>query len=63
MRLAAALGWYWSLRSMKIEGAELIAEALGLPGAAETADTERLAVAYAMGALLAADTPLHDTAP
>ena len=61
VRLAAALGWYWSLRSMKIEGAELIADALGVPGATETKDTERLAVAYAMGALLAADTPLHET--
>ena len=61
VRLAAALGWYWSLRSMKIEGAELIADALGVPGATETKDTERLAVAYAMGALLAADTPLRDT--
>ena len=61
VRLAAALGWYWSLRSMKVEGAELIAEALGVPGATETPETERLAVAYAMGALLAADTPLRDT--
>ena len=58
VRLAAALGWYWSLRSMKIEGAELIGEALGVPGAAESADPEHLAVAYAMGALLTADTPL-----
>jgi len=61
VRLAAALGWYWSLRCTKIEGAELIADALGVPGATETKDTERLAVAYAMGALLAADTPLRDT--
>jgi hypothetical protein len=61
VRLAAALGWYWSLRSMKVEGAELIAEAVGVPGAADTADPERLAVAYAMGGLLAADTPRHDT--
>ncbi len=61
VRLAAALGWYWSLRCMKIEGAELIADVLGVPGATETKDTERLAVAYAMGALLAADTPLRDT--
>ena len=32
MRLAAALGWYWSLRSMKIEGAELVADALSAVG-------------------------------
>jgi predicted ATPase/DNA-binding SARP family transcriptional activator len=59
--LAAALGWYWSLRSMKVEGAELIAEAVGLPGAAESADAERLAVAYTLGAVLAVDTPLRET--
>ncbi len=59
--LAAALGWYWSLRSMKIEGAELIADAVGVPGAAETEDTERLAVAYAMGAQLAMETSRHET--
>jgi predicted ATPase/DNA-binding SARP family transcriptional activator len=58
--LAAALGWYWSLRSMKVEGAELIAEAVSVPGAADTADTERLAVAYALGAMLAADTASQD---
>jgi len=46
---------------MKIEGAELIAAATGVPGAADSADTERLAVAYAMGGLLAADTPLSET--
>ncbi|HMD23513.1 MAG TPA: hypothetical protein VKH61_05390, partial [Streptosporangiaceae bacterium] len=46
---------------MKIEGAELIADALGVPGATETKETERLAVAYAMGALLAMDTPLRAT--
>ena len=28
---AAALGWYWSLRSMKVEGAELIAERSASP--------------------------------
>jgi hypothetical protein len=60
VRLAAALGWYWSLRSMKVEGAELIAEALSARGAAG-ADPEHLAVAYAMGALLAIETPLHVT--
>ena len=60
MRLAAALGWYWSLRSMKVEGAELIGEALSAPGGA-AADPEHLAVAYAMGALLAIETPLRVT--
>jgi predicted ATPase/DNA-binding SARP family transcriptional activator len=59
--LAAALGWYWSLRGMKLEGAELVGEALAVPGAAESADPEQLAVAYALGGLLTADTPLHDT--
>ena len=58
--LAAALGWYWSLRSMKVEGAELIAQATGVPGAEETADAERLAVAYVLGAVLAIDTPLRE---
>ena len=61
MRLAAALGWYWSLRTMKVEGAELIGEAVGVPGAVAAADPEHLAVAYAMGALLAIDTPLRAT--
>jgi len=60
VRLAAALGWYWSLRSMKVEGAELIGEALSAPGGA-AADPEHLAVAYAMGALLAIETPLRVT--
>jgi predicted ATPase/DNA-binding SARP family transcriptional activator len=61
VRLAAALGWYWSLRSMKVEGAELIGEAVSVPGAVAVADPENLAVAYAMGALLAMDTPLRAT--
>ena len=60
VRLAAALGWYWSLRSMKVEGAELIGEAVSAPGSA-AADPENLAVAYAMGALLAIDTPMRTT--
>jgi len=62
VRLAAALGWYWSLRSMKMEGADLIADALAVPGAEETAGTEQLAVANAMGALLAIDTPRQERA-
>jgi predicted ATPase/DNA-binding SARP family transcriptional activator len=61
VRLAAALGLYWFMRGMKLEGAELVSEALGVPGAAESADPEHLAVAYMMGALLTADTPLHYT--
>jgi tetratricopeptide (TPR) repeat protein len=73
VRLAAALGWYWFLRSMKVEGAELIAEALSArggdppeppaPGATHPPGPplEHLAVACAMGALLAIDTPLRAT--
>jgi len=57
--LAAALGWYWSLRGMKLEGAELVGEALNVPGAAESADPVQLAVAYALGGVLAAETPLQ----
>jgi hypothetical protein len=60
VRLAAALGWYWILRSMKVEGAELIAAAIGLPGA-DAADPEQLTVAYTMGGLLTADTPMQET--
>ncbi len=59
VRLAAALGWYWFLRGMKLEGAELVGEALGVPGAAESADPEHLTLAYTMGTLLTADTPLQ----
>jgi tetratricopeptide (TPR) repeat protein len=59
VRLAAALGWYWFLRGMKLEGGELVGEALGVPGSAESADPEHLTLAYTMGALLTADTPLH----
>jgi len=62
VRLGAALGWYWFLRGMKLEGAELIGEALGVPGADQAADPEHLAVAYTMGALLIADTPLQTSA-
>jgi predicted ATPase/DNA-binding SARP family transcriptional activator len=60
VRLAAALGWYWILRSMKVEGTELIAAAIGLPGADAT-EPEHLAVAYTMGGLLTADTPMQET--
>jgi predicted ATPase len=62
VRLSAALGWYWFLRGMKLEGAELIGEALGVPGATDSAEPEHLAVAYTMGALLIADTPLQTSA-
>jgi predicted ATPase/DNA-binding SARP family transcriptional activator len=67
VRLAAALSWYWFFRGMKLEGAELIGEALAVPGvvgsvgSAASADAEHLAVAYTMGALLTADTPLQHT--
>jgi predicted ATPase/DNA-binding SARP family transcriptional activator len=62
VRLAAALGWYWFLHGMKLEGAELVGEALEVPGVAEAAEPEHLAVAYTMGALLIADTPLQTSA-
>jgi predicted ATPase/DNA-binding SARP family transcriptional activator len=55
--LVGSLGWYWWLRSLKIEGAELAAEALAIAGEPADEDgTERLALAYTMGALLAGDT-------
>jgi predicted ATPase/DNA-binding SARP family transcriptional activator len=69
--LVGALGWYWWLRSLKAEGAELAAEALALvPGGATPRDPpeyggaprppvppgEPLALAYTVGALLAGDT-------
>jgi predicted ATPase/DNA-binding SARP family transcriptional activator len=58
VRLAAALGWYWSLRSMKIEGAELVADALSAAGD-PAPPAESLAEAYIMGGLLAAETPMQ----
>ncbi len=62
VRLAGALGWYWWLRSMKVEGTELIADAVDAPRSPDSDDqaTERLAAAYAMGAMLAIDTPHRD---
>ncbi len=63
VRLTAALGWYWWLRSMRLEAVDLIAEVVGMPGAAEAADTEALAVMYGIGALLAADTPAGQRSP
>jgi predicted ATPase/DNA-binding SARP family transcriptional activator len=63
--LAAPFGWYWLLRSMKVEGSDLIAEAVEAPRgkrAPTGRDTERLAVAYATGALLAVETPRQDRA-
>jgi predicted ATPase/DNA-binding SARP family transcriptional activator len=50
--LAGDLGWYWWLRGLKAEGAELIADALTLAGRAAA---EPAAVARTMGALLAMD--------
>jgi predicted ATPase/DNA-binding SARP family transcriptional activator len=61
--LVGPLGWYWWLRSLKTEGAELAAEALAIAG--ETADedgTERLALAYTVGALLAGDSSRSESA-
>jgi len=63
VRLAAALSWYWWLRSMKVEGAELIAGAVDLPRSPGTEpDAEALATVYAMGALLSIDTPVSGLA-
>jgi predicted ATPase/DNA-binding SARP family transcriptional activator len=59
--LAGSLGWYWWLRNIKAEGADLIAAALTL--AARATDIERLAVAYTMGGLLGVDTAYVDDAP
>ncbi len=54
--LVGALGWYWWLRSLKTEGAELAGEALAIAGEPVGEDaTERLALAYTVGALLAGD--------
>jgi len=63
VRLAAALSWYWWLRSMKVEGAELIAGAVDLPRSpGAQPDAEALATVYAMGALLSIDTPVSGLA-
>jgi len=59
--LAGSLGWYWWLRSLKAEGADLIAAALTLAG--QASDTERLAVAYTMGGMLGFDTVHVQEAP
>jgi predicted ATPase/DNA-binding SARP family transcriptional activator len=61
VRLSAALGWYWSLRGLKVEGADLVAAVLAVPGL-DAVEPEHLAVMYALGGILAADTPLHLTA-
>jgi predicted ATPase/DNA-binding SARP family transcriptional activator len=59
VRLTAELSWYWWLRCLKVEGAELIAGAVDISGGpAAEPDTESLAIAYMMGAMLALDTPL-----
>jgi predicted ATPase/DNA-binding SARP family transcriptional activator len=62
--LVGALGWYWWLRSLKTEGAELAAEALAIAGEAAAGEdgTERLALAYTMGALLAGDASRSESA-
>jgi predicted ATPase/DNA-binding SARP family transcriptional activator len=66
-RLLAAVGWYWWLRSLKKEGADLATEVLdmiaALPDEARRAIApERLAVANAMAGMIAFDTPRQDTA-
>lgn len=54
IRLAAASGWYWWLGGHKAEGADLVRQALAVPGATpDTVDAEQLAVAHAMLALFA----------
>jgi predicted ATPase len=61
--LVGALGWYWWLRSLKTEGAELAGEALAIAGQAADEDgTERLALAYTVGALLAGDASRSESA-
>jgi hypothetical protein len=61
--LVGALGWYWWLRSLKTEGAELAGEALAIAGRAADEDgTERLALAYTVGALLAGDASRSESA-
>jgi predicted ATPase/DNA-binding SARP family transcriptional activator len=63
--LAAAFSWYWLLRSMKVEGADLIADAVEVPRgerAPTGRDVEQLAVAYVVGGLLAVETPRRDRA-
>jgi len=52
MRLVAAIGWYWWLHGHKIEGAELAAEVVEMPG--EVPDTDR-ALALSLAAMLAID--------
>jgi tetratricopeptide (TPR) repeat protein len=52
VRLVAALGWYWWLRGHKVEGAELTAAAMAVPG--DVPEPTR-GLAYAVGALLVVD--------
>ncbi|MFI7430490.1 AfsR/SARP family transcriptional regulator [Micromonospora sp. NPDC049836] len=51
VRYAAALGWYWWLSGQRAEGAELAAQVLALPGLADRAAPDRLAVALTLAAL------------
>ena len=51
-RLAGTLGWYWWQRGHKIEGAELTAEAAGMPGDAPARDH---ALTLGWAAMLALD--------
>lgn len=52
VRLVANAGWYWWLHGHKVEGAELAAGAMSVPGEAPPADR---ALACAMAALLGLD--------
>ncbi len=49
----ANVGWYWWLHGHKVEGAELAADVLAMPG--EGAEHDVRAVAFGMAALLTAD--------
>lgn len=51
-RLISNVGWYWWLRGHKLEGADLAAEAVAMPGEVPTADR---ALALALAAMLAID--------
>ncbi len=59
LRLVGAVGWYWWLRGYKSEGLDVIREVLAISAGA---DPERLAVVWAMGALLAVDASQEEGA-
>ncbi|MEU4231463.1 BTAD domain-containing putative transcriptional regulator [Nonomuraea sp. NPDC026600] len=51
VRLTAALGWFWNIRSAHDEAATWLRESLALPGADPTGRGESLATAYAYDAM------------